>query len=114
VLAAVGIHGVISFAVSQRTHEIGLRMALGARRMDVLKMVMKQGIGLAIGGVAVGLVASLGVTRVVRSLMDGMTPANPLTLVVVAMLMIGVALVASLLPAWRAMRVDPVIALRHE
>ena len=113
-LAAVGIHGVISFAVSQRTHEIGLRMALGARRMDVLKMVMKQGIGLAIGGVAVGLVASLGVTRVVRSLMNGMLPANPLTFVMVSMLMVGVALVASFLPAWRATQVDPVIALRHE
>jgi predicted permease len=113
-LAAVGIHGVISFAVSQRTHEIGLRMALGARRLDVLKMVMRQGIGLAIGGVAVGLVASLGVTRIVRSLMNGMLPANPLTFVMVAMLMVGVALVASFLPAWRATRVDPVIALRHE
>lgn len=114
VLAAVGIHGVISFAVSQRTHEIGLRMALGARRMDVLKMVMRQGIGLAIGGVAVGLVASLGVTRVVRSLMNGMLPANPLTFLMVATLMIAVALIASFLPAWRATRVDPVIALRHE
>jgi len=113
-LAAVGINGVISFAVSQRTHEIGLRMALGARRVDVLNMVMKQGIALAIGGVAVGLVASLGVTRVVRSLMNGVTPANPLTFVIVATLMIGTALVASFLPAWRATRVDPVIALRHE
>jgi predicted permease len=113
-LAAVGIHGVISFAVSQRTHEIGLRMALGARRMDVLKMVMKQGIGLAIGGVTLGLVASLGVTKVVRSLMNGMSPANPFTFVMVAALMIAVALVASFLPAWRATRVDPVIALRHE
>jgi predicted permease len=113
-LAAIGIHGVISFAVSQRTHEIGLRMALGARRVDVLKMVMQQGTGLAVGGVALGLVASLGVTRIVRSLMNGMLPANPLTFVMVATLMIGVALVASFLPAWRATRVDPVVALRHE
>jgi putative ABC transport system permease protein len=113
-LAAVGIHGVMSFAVSQRTHEIGLRMALGAGRWDVLKMVMRQGIGLALGGVAAGLVASFGVTRVVRTLVFGMTPANPMTFVYVSIAMLGVALVACYLPAWRATRLDPVVALRHE
>jgi putative ABC transport system permease protein len=113
-LAAVGIHGVMSFAVSQRTHEIGLRMALGARRWDVLKMVMKQGIGLGLVGVAAGLVASFGVTRVIRSLVFGMAPANPITFVYISILVVGVVLVACYMPAWRATRLDPVIALRHE
>ncbi|MFZ0820704.1 MAG: ABC transporter permease [Candidatus Acidiferrales bacterium] len=113
-LAAVGIHGVMSFAVSQRTHEIGLRLALGAQRFDVLTTVMGQGIGLALAGVAAGLLASFGVTRIVMSLMNGMAPADPMTFAYVAMMMVAVALVACFLPAWRATRVDPVIALRHE
>jgi putative ABC transport system permease protein len=114
VLAAVGIHGVMSFAVSQRTHEIGLRMALGARRWDVLKMVMRQGIALTLLGLALGLVAALGVTQVVRSLLTGIAPADPKIYLYVVLLLVGVALVACYLPARRATRLDPVIALRCE
>jgi ABC-type antimicrobial peptide transport system permease subunit len=114
VLAAVGLYGVIAYGARQRTHEIGIRLALGARPADVGKMVLGQGTRLALVGVGIGLVASLGAARLVRSLLFGVGTADPVTFVVVTALLIAVALVACYVPARRAMRVNPIDALRHE
>ena len=113
-LAAIGLYGVISFLVGQRPREFGLRMALGARRSDILRMVIWQGLGLVLGGVTVGLVGALAVARLMQSLLFGITPADPLTFGSVAALLAAVALVACLIPARRATRVDPQAALRCE
>lgn len=114
ILAAVGIYGVISFSVAQRTHEFGVRMALGAQKDDVLRLVMRRGFFLAAVGVAAGVVAALGLTRLMASLLYGITPTDPLTFVVVSCVLLAVALIACYLPARRATRVDPNIALRCE
>ncbi len=114
ILSCVGIYGVISYLAGQRTHEIGVRMALGAKRMDVLRLVLGRGAKMALIGVAVGLAASFALTRLMAKMLFGVSAYDPLTFFGVACLLIVVALTASYIPARRAMRVDPLIALRYE
>jgi putative ABC transport system permease protein len=113
-LSAVGIYGLLSHAVTQRTQEMGIRMALGAQVSDVLKLVLKQGMMLALIGEAIGLVGALALTRLIRGLLFGVTPNDVTTFVVVAGVLGIVALLACYLPARRATKVDPLIALRYE
>jgi putative ABC transport system permease protein len=113
-LAAVGIYGVIAYAVTERTHEIGIRMALGAARSDVLHMVVREGMMLGGAGVAIGAAAAFAANRVLTSFLYGIQPTDPLTLAGVSLLMILVAATASYLPARRATQVDPLVVLRWE
>jgi predicted permease len=113
-LAAIGIYGLVSYSVQQRTQEIGVRMALGASAREVRIMVVRQGMMLALTGIFIGIAAALGLTRLMASLLYGVAPRDPLAITSVALLLIGVALAATYLPARRASRVDPVVSLRYE
>jgi len=113
-LVFVGIYGTLAYTVARRTNEIGIRMALGARKRDVLQLVLSQGMLLAVAGLALGIAAALGLTRVLASLLFGVKPSDVFTFVAVSLMVIGVTLLASYVPARRAMRVDPMVALRNE
>ena len=114
ILAIVGIYGVMSYAVTQRTHEIGIRMALGAQATDVLKLLVRNGMGPVLLGVTLGLAGAVGLTRLMVSLLFGVTPTDVLTLAIVSIGLILVALIACCIPARRATKVDPLVALRYE
>jgi putative ABC transport system permease protein len=113
-LSAVGIFGVMSYAVSRRTQEMAIRMALGARRRDVLRLVLREGLNVTIFGVAVGLPSALALSRVMAGYVYGIKATDPLTFAAAALLLIGISLLACYVPARRATRVDPIMALRYE
>ncbi|HEY2103729.1 MAG TPA: ABC transporter permease [Chthoniobacterales bacterium] len=113
-LAALGIYGVISYIVSERTHEIGIRLALGAQNTNIMQLVLRQGLGLAIAGAGVGLIGALIVSHLMTGLLYGVAPTDPVTFAGVAVLLLGVAMLACYIPARRAMRIDPLLALRYE
>jgi len=113
-LAAVGIYGVMSYSVEQRTHEIGIRSALGASRRDTLGLVLRQALGMALAGIAAGLIAAFGLTGLMRAQLFGVKPGDPLTFAAVPLILLSIALIAACIPAVRATRVDPITALRHE
>jgi len=114
ILACIGLYGLLSYEVSRRTREIGIRMALGAQPEGVLRLVLRQGIALAVVGAAVGIGVALSVTRYLASMLYGVQPKDPLTLAAVTALLIGIAVAACYIPARRATRVDPITALRYE
>jgi len=114
IVACVGLYGLLAFQVVRRTQEIGIRLALGAEREDVLRLVLGRGAGLAIAGTLLGCAAALGVTCYVQSFLFGVKPADPLTFIVTAVLLVGVALIGSYIPARRAAKVDPMVVLRYE
>ena len=114
VLAAVGIYGVMSYSVAQQTHEIGIRMALGAQRSDILRMTVKQGLRLVGLGLIIGLAAAFTLTRVMASLLFGISATDPITFITISIVLLAVAMLASYIPSVRAMRVDPMVALRYQ
>lgn len=114
VLAAVGLYGVVSYLVAERTHEMGIRMALGAKRSDVFSLVVKQGLRLTLGGTLIGIPCALGAAQLLVHLVPSVRPGDPSTLTAVSALLLSVAFAASYIPARRATRVDPIVALRYE
>jgi ABC-type antimicrobial peptide transport system permease subunit len=114
ILATAGVFGVISYSVSRRTHEFGIRMALGASEQEILRLVLKEALRLALAGVGAGIVAALGLTHLISSLLFGVRPTDPTTFIALPLLLTGAALLAAYLPARRATQVDPMVALRHE
>jgi ABC-type antimicrobial peptide transport system permease subunit len=113
-LASVGLYGVISYLTAQRQREFGIHVAVGAKAADVLALVMKQGLGRAAGGLALGLTLSAGLTRALGAMLHGISPLDATTYVSVALLLLVVVLAATFVPAWRASRLDPTLALREE
>jgi len=113
-MAAIGLYGVLSYSVSQRMHEMGLRMALGANARDLMRLVVGQGIRVALAGVTAGLLASVAATRLLVGMLFAVSPLDPLTFMVVAVVLVAAALLASFIPARRATKVDPMVALRYE
>ena len=113
-LAAIGIYGALAFFVSQRTSEIGLRMALGAKHRDVLRWVMREGLIMTLIGISIGLAGALAAAQVLSSLLYGIRPTDPITFAGVSLLLLGVAALACFIPARRATRVDPMVALRYQ
>jgi putative ABC transport system permease protein len=114
VLASIGIYGVMSHTITQRAHEIGVRRAMGAQKRDVLTLIIRQEVALILISVLIGLAGAFAVTRIMRSLLYGVSSTDPLIFMVTPLLLIGVALVASYIPARRATKVDPQVALRYE
>jgi len=113
-LAGIGLYGVLAYAVAQRRQEIGVRVALGAQTRDVLRLIIGQGMSLALLGVTLGLGAAFGLTRLMRAMLYGVSPADPLTFAIIATVLLLAASLACWIPARRATRVDPLVALRHE
>jgi putative ABC transport system permease protein len=113
-LAAIGIYGVMSYFVNERTHEIGIRIALGAERASVLGLITKMGLKLALIGVVSGAALAIALTRLIARFLFGVSPADPITFAAVAAVLVSIALLACYVPARRAMKLDPMVALRHE
>jgi putative ABC transport system permease protein len=113
-LAAIGIYGLMAYSVQQRTHEIGIRMALGARAINVLLLVLREGLSLAVAGIVLGVLGATWLTQAIKSLLFSVSPNDPLTLAFVGALLLFVAAAATYVPARRATKVDPIVALRYE